>query len=103
MPAVGCQLDRDRAPVGRIRVPLDESELDQGVDRPTRGGGARAHPLRKVVQPQRSAVDELEEREALRRRHRRPVVRAAADPAQLPYQATGGSAALKRLPSPTTG
>ena len=56
------------------------------IHRPAGRGGARAHALGQVVQPERPLLAELDERDPLRRRHRRPVVCAADQPRQLADQ-----------------
>ena len=65
---------------------VDETEGLERVHRPAGGGGARAHALGEVVQPERPFFAELDERDPLRRRHRRAVVGAADAARQLADQ-----------------
>ena len=81
-----AHIDAERTAVARLGRARDEAERLERVDRPAGGGGARAHPLRQVVQAERPVVAELDERDPLRRRHRRPVVGAADQAGQLADQ-----------------
>jgi hypothetical protein len=80
------ELDPNGAAVGRVGLSCDEAEVVQAVDRPACRGGARPDPRSQVVQAQRAAVCDLDQRDPLGRRHRRPLVGAGGHAGEHPQQ-----------------